>query len=57
MMGNLPKQANPEENFTAQSLLLYGSGIINKLNESSDFILFVVFFSLKHFSFVSPKIP
>ena len=49
--------SNPEENFTAQSLLLYGYGAIKELNESSHFSLVVVFFGLKHFSFVSLKIP
>ena len=49
-------QDNPEENFTAQSLLLYGYGAVKELSESSHFSL-VVFFGLKHFSFVSPKIP
>ena len=48
---------HPEENFTAQSLLLYGYGAVKELNESSHFSLVVVFFGLKHFSFVSPKIP
>ena len=47
----------PEENFTAQSLLIYGYGAIKEFNESSHFSLIVVFFGLKHFSFVSPKIP
>ena len=46
-----------EENFTAQSLLLHGYGAVKELNESSHFSLIVVFFGLKHFSFVSPKIP
>ena len=48
---------SPEENFTAQSLLLHGYGAIKELNESSHFSLVVVFFGLKHFSLVSPKIP
>ena len=34
----------PGENFTAQSLLLYGYGAIKELNESSHFSLVVVFF-------------
>ena len=50
-------QKNPEENFTAQILLLYGYGAIKELNESSHFSVIVVFFGLKHSSFVSPKIP
>ena len=47
----------PGENFTAQSLLLYGYGAVKELNESSHFSVIVVFFGLKHFSFVSSKIP
>lgn len=34
----------PEENFTAQSLLLYGYEAVKELNESSRFSLVVVFF-------------
>ena len=47
----------PEEDFTAQSLLIYSYWAVKELNESSHFILVAVFFGLKHFSFVSPKIP
>lgn len=47
---------SPEENFAAQSLLLYGYGAVKELDESSHFSL-VVFFGLKHFKFVSPKTP
>ena len=43
---------NLEENFTAQSMLLYGYGAVKELNESSHFSLVVVFMGLKHFSFV-----
>ena len=39
------------------SKLLYGYGAVKELSESSHFSLVVVFFGLKHFSFVSPKIP
>ena len=45
----------PEDNFTAQSLLLYGYEAVKELNESSHFSL-VAFFDLKLFSIVSPKI-
>ena len=44
-----------EENFTAQSSLLYGYGVVKELNESSHFSLVEVFFGLKHFSFVLLK--
>ena len=50
-------QTFPKENFTAQSLLLYGYGAVKELNESSHFSLIVVSYGLKYFSFVSPKIP
>ena len=40
----------PEENSS-------GYGALKELNESSHFSLVVVSFGLKHFSFVSPKIP
>ena len=53
---SIPKEPS-KENFTAQSLLLYGYGAVKELNESSHFSLVVVFFGLKHFSFVFPKIP